>query len=102
MEYGPETQQEHIARLSALADELDRIQMERTKGQGDVIMKKLIARLRAGDEYAAKVFIENEMDKFDQYRKDAAPKIIEILYGGSGSPWFSIERDMKKKQQGDK
>jgi hypothetical protein len=40
------------------------------------------------------------MDKFDWYREDAVPMIIEKLYGGSGSPWFSIEKKIKQKQKG--
>ncbi len=82
-------------RLANLADELDVIQLQKTKGRGDIIMGKLIARLRSGDEYAAKVFLANEADKFSIFRTDAIPLIIDKLYGGSGSPWITIERKMK-------
>lgn len=82
-------------RLAMLADELDKIQREKTGGHGDVVMQKLIRCLQDGDVYAAKVFLASEMDKFDQYRKDAVPLIIERLYGGNGSPWVTIERKLK-------
>lgn len=82
-------------RLLELADELDKIQQEKTGGKGDIVMQKLIRRLREGSAYAAKVFLGNEADKFSEYREDALPLIIEKLYGGSGSPWFTIERKMQ-------
>ena len=82
-------------RLTELANELKAIQMQKTKGKGDVIMEKLIQRLIRGDEYSAKVFLSNEFDKFLEYREDAIPLIIEKLFGGSGSPWGYVERKMK-------
>ena len=85
-----------LEQLSELADELERIALEKTGGEVDVVMQKLIARLRARDAYAAKVFLSNESDKFTQYREDAVPLIIEKLYCGSGSPWFTIERKLNK------
>jgi hypothetical protein len=97
MEKEPSPNNEEKERLSELADELDRIQNEKTDGRGSVIMQKLIRLLRDGDAHMAKVFFNNEADKFNQYREDALPLIIEVLYGGSGSPWFSIERKLKDK-----
>ncbi len=82
-------------RLLELAEELDVIQQKKTNGQGNVIMQKLIRRLREGDAHSAKIFLSNESDKFSNYREDALPLIIEKLYGGSGSPWFSVERKMR-------
>lgn len=85
-------------RLLELANELDAIQMQKTGGNGDAVMQKLIQRLRNGDGHSAKIFLGNEADKFSEYRKDAIPLIIEKLYGGTGSPWFTIERKMKSSQ----
>ncbi|OGF62813.1 hypothetical protein A2662_02815 [Candidatus Giovannonibacteria bacterium RIFCSPHIGHO2_01_FULL_45_33] len=82
-------------RLAELARELEVIHVQKTNGQSDVVMQKLIKRLRDGDAYSAKIFLSNEADKFTQYREDAVPVIIEKLYGGSGSPWFTLERKMR-------
>ena len=82
-------------RLLSLADELDRIWQEKAGGTDDVLMKKLILFLRNGDARAAKIFLNNEFDKFTLYREDAIPLIIKELYGGRGSPCFIIERKLK-------
>lgn len=79
-------------RLNELADELDALQRQKHGEQGDRSMQKLIALLRAGDIYAAKLLCGNEADKFTEYRGDGVLLIIDKLYGGSGSPWFTIER----------
>ncbi len=86
-------------KLKSLADQLVRIANEKTQGKGDVVIDKLIKRLMAGDAESAKIFCNNEFDKFMAYREDALPLIIEELYGGSGSPWFSIERKLKQRSQ---
>ena len=86
-------------KLNNLADQLERIANEKTQGKGDVVMDKLIKRLRAGSAESAKIFCNNEFDKFMAYREDALPLIAQHLYGGSGSPWFSVERKLKHKNQ---
>jgi len=85
--------------LNKLADELDVLQQQKRGEQGDIIIQKLIQRLRSGDAYAAKVFCGNEADKFTAYRNDGIPLIIEKLYGGSGSPWFTVERQLQSQQR---
>ena len=89
-------------RLIELAGELDAIQTQKKGEHGDVVMQKLIQRLRDGDAHSARIFLSNEADKFSEYREDAIPLIIEKLYGGSGSPWFTVERKLKAAQAGDK
>ena len=93
MESSPKTQ-ENIPPLSLqeLATKLEEIQNEKTAGKGDVVMQKLIRRLLEGGADAAKIFLANESDKFSSYRKDALPLIVANLYGGSGSPWPSLEK----------
>ena len=86
--------------LTGLADDLEKIMQKKTDGEGNWAMQKWIDILRVRNVYTAKVFLDNEMDKFDWYREDAVPMIIEKLYGGSGSPWFSIEKKIKQKQKG--
>jgi len=86
-----------IEKLNNLADQLERIAGEKTSGKGDVVMEKLIKRLRSGNAESAKTFCNNEFDKFMAYREDALPLIAQELYGGSGSPWFSIEKKLKQK-----
>ena len=81
--------------LLSLADELEKIQNKKTNGRGDIVMQKLIRFLRDGNAGLAKIFLGNEADKFAEYREDAVPLIIEKLYGGNGSPWFTVERTMK-------
>ena len=85
---------EHQA-LVALADKLDRLQQIKNQGKGDPILLKLIRLLRARDSQGAKIFCVNECDKFNSYRNDGLPLIIEKLYGGTGSPWSSIEKKLR-------
>lgn len=96
-ERGPDNAEEG-ERLKKLADELDVLQREKMGAQGDGIIQKLVQRLRNGDAYSAKVFCGNEVDKFTKYRKDGILLIIEKLYGGRGSPWFTVERELQGKQ----
>jgi|GEM_PF-3789647 len=86
-------------RLFGLPERLEKMSLEKHKGEKDVVMQKLIKYLRAGDAYLARVFLTNESDKFNEYRKDGIPLIIEELYGGEGSPWFSVEAKLKKEKQ---
>ena len=86
-------------KLSNLADQLEQIVNDKTQGKGDVVMEKLIKRLRTGNAELAKIFCNNEFDKFMAYREDALPLIAQELYGGTGSPWFSIEKKLKRKVQ---
>lgn len=91
LEKGKNLEQEKMMKL---ADELEVLQMRKTNGKGDKAMQRLIDCLRKGFIDAAKVYLTNEADKFNEYRGDALPLIIEKLYGGAGSPWSSIERKM--------
>ena len=96
MEKEPNINNSEKILLTELANELERIQRNKTGAQGDIIMQKLIKCLQAGDAYRAKVFLNNESDKFMQYRDDGIPLIIQKLYSGSGSPWFTIERKLNE------
>lgn len=82
-------------RLNKLADRLESIVRESTNGRGHVVMEKVIRRLRTDGAESAKVFLSNEADKFSDFRDNALPLIVQELYGGTGSPWFSIEKKLK-------
>ncbi len=96
MEEEPQIHTEEGERLSALADELDLLCREKFGEEGHRVMKKLIDFLRSGNAEAAKILISNEADKFSDFREDGLPRIISELYGGSGSPWFTLERKPKR------
>jgi hypothetical protein len=98
MEKEPNLNNPGKGQLAKLADKLEDMLEKKTSGQEDIVMQKLIRFLRIGDAYATKIFLGNESDKFTQYREDAIPLIIKELYGGSGSPWFTIERKLKAGQ----
>ncbi len=77
--------------LVQLADELTAFQ-KRFGPDGDYFLNKLIQRLRKGDAQAAVLFCNNESDKFRSHLRGTVPRIIELLYGGKGSPWPSEEK----------
>lgn len=89
--------EEDSNRLSELANDLEKIYLQKSGGKKDSAMERLIQYLRAGDAKKAKIFLSNEADKFTWYREDAVPLIIEKLYDGSGSPWFTVERKLKER-----
>lgn len=98
MEHEPKLDSES-EKLNILADQLEKIMNEKTGGKGYVVMEKLIKRLRSGNAESAKIFCNNECDKFMAYREDALPLITQELYGGTDSPWFSVEKKLKQKSQ---
>jgi hypothetical protein len=95
MEHNPlnslPTNPEEKEKLNVLADQVDGLR----RGGPDRIIDKLVAALRAGDRKGAIIFCNNEFDKFSQYRETILPLLVTELYGGSGSPWSSIERKMR-------
>ena len=100
MEYEPRLDAGSNEKLNNLANQLERIMDAKARpGTKHIIMDKLIKRLRAGEAESAKIFLSNEFDKFMDFRDDALPLIVQELYEGTGSPWFSIERKLKQKSQ---
>ena len=89
----PENSQEK-EKFSQLASQLEEVS-RKVFPQGDPFISKFTKRLREGDVHSAKIFLDNESDKFRSYGEDAIILIINTMYGGSGSPWMSIERKIK-------
>jgi hypothetical protein len=70
-------------------------EVEQMKVGEDRVIDNLVRALRKDPE-VAKILCNNETDKFSAYRETIVPLLIQKLYGGSGSPWPSVERKMKQ------
>ena len=86
---------EEKEKLSNLADRLEEIS-KKLFPQGDVFIAKFTRRLREDGANSSKVFVSNEFDKFRVYGEDVLALIINELYGGSGSPWRSVEKKLNQ------